>query len=276
MRPVRPLGLMVVIGLVASVGLASGAAALVGPEFGRCVKVLPGKGKFADAGCTVKGASKEFSWRKGVKTKREFTIAGGEVVLAESATGEAKVRCTSYKSFGAFGTRGLYPLPARKISARKVVWPEIVLSGCETPSGKVCWGSPGVEGSGEVGINLLPGELAIIKKGATAKEDEIGLVLVGKESVGFEIVEFICGSSATGVGVRIQGSVILPVKTNEMLLEPVYTFKSAAGKQEPEKLEGGLPHILETRIGEGALEQTGLKQEATVTNEQEVEINSVV
>jgi hypothetical protein len=85
-------------------------------------------------------------------------------------------------------------------------------------------------------------------------------------------MQFSCGPTA----VTVRGSVLNPVKSNKMLLSATLKYAASSGKQKPEKFEGLPKDVLETEFGEAAAEQSGLKLTTKQTNEEKIEINSVV
>jgi len=61
-----------------------------------------------------------------------------------------------------------------------------------------------------------------------------------------------------------------------MVLTGTVKYSASIGKQKPEKFEGQPKDVLETSFGEAAFEQTGLKLTTIETNEEKIEINTVV
>jgi hypothetical protein len=80
----------------------------------------------------------------------------------------------------------------------------------------------------------------------------------------------------TGLSVVITGAIISPVAPNSMKLTTQIKTKAAKGKQRPENFVGGPSEVLMTQIGEGSPEQAGETLTTVQTNEEKVEINSVV
>ena len=85
-------------------------------------------------------------------------------------------------------------------------------------------------------------------------------------------MEFSCGSTT----VAIRGSVIVPISANKMLLAVKLDASASKGKQNPESFVDEPNDILEESFNGAAFEQTGLTLASTQTNEEEVEVNSVV
>jgi hypothetical protein len=70
--------------------------------------------------------------------------------------------------------------------------------------------------------------------------------------------------------------VLNPVKTNKMLLSATVKYAETAGKQKPDRFEGMPQDVLETSFGEAPLEQSGVKLTTIQTNEEKIEISTVV
>jgi len=126
--------------------------------------------------------------------------------------------------------------------------------------------------AGEVVTNSLVGELGVEKLGATSASNKIGLDLHrgGKTE---PLMEFKCGLTA----VSVRGSVIASITSNKMSLTQALKFKaSTKGKQKPESFVGEPKDVLEASVSGGPFEQIGLTLTTTQTDEEPVEINSVV
>jgi hypothetical protein len=86
------------------------------------------------------------------------------------------------------------------------------------------------------------------------------------------LIEFSCGATL----VVIRGSVLTPVVANKMNTIATLKYAALSGKQKPEKFEGQPKDVLETAFGEAAFEQSALKLTTVQTNQEKIEINSVV
>lgn len=122
---------------------------------------------------------------------------------------------------------------------------------------------------GEIVTSDLDGELGVIEATKEAVNDQIGLSLAAASG---PVAEFECGA----VKVTVTGSVIHPVSTNKMVLEEVEKFSQKGGLQKPQRFEGGPLDVLETSLDGGPLFQSGEVLLATLVNEEEIEVNSVV
>lgn len=226
------------------------------PEFGRCVKVGRGAGKYASSSCTSPGGADDYEWDPGVlQAASTIKVTSGPAILRTSKG--ARVTCS-----GATGT-GEYTGP------KTVGGIVLTLVGCAMSGGEQC--SSGVA-PGEVVSSSLEGVLGIVELGggANASKDKAGLELfpAGQTS---PVMEFSCGAAT----VSIAGSVIVPVKTNKMTMAQTLKFKAKRGAQTPENFVAGPNDVLEASFGHAPLEQIGLTLTATLLNGEAVEVNTV-
>ena len=121
---------------------------------------------------------------------------------------------------------------------------------------------------GEIVTSTLDGELGVI---AVVKgKVKIGLAFAPAE--GTTVTEFNCGSSLF----TVSGSVIREVTSNKMLHLEAKPFSAHNGKQKPEKFENQPVDVLQTTIGDGPSEQTGLALKSEQLNEEAIEVNAIV
>jgi hypothetical protein len=246
-------GLMMALALAAFAASASAQA----PEFGRCVKVAKGAGSFKNGGCTEAVAGGSYEWQPGPPASSKFTLAlkAGTIFTLETVGG-SKITCSGESGSGEYA------------SANTVSNVLLTFTGCQTSGGQVnSAGQP----SGRVVMNLLEGALGVVKAGASAKQDKIGLDLFPEESGG-PVAEMACG----GLLFVVKGSLIVPVAANKMQLTSISKIAKTKGKQKPEQFEGEPKDILEFNVNGGPFEQAGFGLEVTRTNEEAIEINSVV
>ena len=220
------------------------------PEFGRCVKVAKGAGKFSNAVCTTEKAEGSYEWVPGT-VKSHFTLAGAETATLETVT-KTKITCTAQSGSGQYS------------GTKEVANVVLKLTGCVLGTQKCTSSGAAV---GEVVTNGLEGSLGW-------QEFETGSAALDLQATGGggPIASFICG----GTLVAIQGSVVVPVKANKMLESTTLKFTQSKGKQKPEQLEGEPIDVLETSFFGGGFEQTGLGVTLTQTSEEAVEINAAV
>jgi hypothetical protein len=232
------------------------------PEYGRCVKVAAGvKGEFATANCTSPATAEKFSyeWLRGPGPKPKFTTRIKEATTTTATletVAKRKVICTGETGGGEYTGK------------RTVGNVTFNFTGCQL--GGVSCASSGAL-AGEVRTGLLQGALGVIKTSTEGPiKNTIGMDLAPVAEPG-AVTEFICGVSTMAV----RGSVIVPVKSNAMLISENLVYAESAGKQKPESFVGGSRDILESSFDEGSLAQTGLKLTAVQANEEKVEVNSV-
>lgn len=244
-----------VAALVASLALA-GPAFAEAPEFGRCVAVAKGMGKYSTSKCTAQAAGGNFEWLQGAGAKNKFTLttpAGKTITLIETVTG-TKVICTAGKAEGEYSGPQTVKLATR-------------LEGCKTSGGEV-------ESAGQpMGVVLEPlkGVLGIVKKGTTAVQDKVALDF-SPEATGGPVGQMACN----GIPIELKGSVISHELTvNAKKLASVVKFLETKGRQKPESFEGVPKDVLEMDSNGGPFAQSGLNWETTQTNEEAIEINTV-
>ena len=157
----------VVLTIVVAFGItavATATASAEAPEFGRCVKVAKGTGKLSSASCTAEKVGGSFEWTPGVGVGNTFTTeikAGTIVMLLDSVEG-TKITCHGETATGEY------------TSATTVGQVLLRFTACESSGGKAhSAGQP----EGVVVSKTLEGSLGIIKRGATPKQNKIGLDL---------------------------------------------------------------------------------------------------
>jgi hypothetical protein len=225
------------------------------PDFGRCVKVPEGTGAFTTATCTQETSTGgAYEWFPGV-TAGGFagSLKAGTTAVLES-TGGARVTCTGGTTEGA-------------VSGSKTLGGVVLtLTGCTSPSGACS--SPDVA-EGELRTGALQGTLGIerVTVAAGREVEHVAVVLSSGDEEPF--LEYACGSEPA---VSVSGSVIAPVVSNRMLRVRTLKLTQKLGHQKPEALEGGLPQVLLSSLGE----QVGIGLTATLTSEEPVEINTTV
>lgn len=239
----------------ASFAFGTPSSACSPPEFGRCVKVAKGAGKYSSSGCTSLGGTAGYEWSTGALEDAFTTgLASGSVTF--ETTGGSKVSCTGETGAGQY------------TGAKTVGSETITLTGCSR-GGEKC--SSASAAAGEIVSSSLEGTLGVEKLGASAAKNKIGLDLfpVGKAG---SVMEFSCGSTS----VTVQGSVIVPLKADKMSFTQALKFKAAKGKQKPERFVAGAKDVLEASFNHEALVQVGLTLTVTQTGKEALEVNSAV
>ncbi len=219
------------------------------PEYGRCVRVAKATGKYSSSSCKNQKASGNYEWLPGVE-KVSFTLAGGAATL--QTAGNSRIVCKTQSGAGEYrGTKEL----ANTI---------IKFAGCELAGSKCS--SAGAE-EGEIITSALEGELGWRNR----EKFVVALDLLPAEEQG-PFAEFTCGATV----VALQGSVLVPVRTDKMSLTAPLKYQATKSRQKPEQFEGEPKDVLEASIGGGELEQTGLSLVSTLTSEEAVEANASV
>ncbi len=247
--------------LAMSVVTAASAAALSGPEVGRCVKLGTKTGKFTNSGCTKESAKSvgSYEWMPGA-VKNKITTKGGVGVL-ETLNGTA-VGCSTEESGGEFN------------SPKTVTGVVVRFTGCHTV-GFECT-SPGQK-IGEIVTNPLEGKIGIEKRVFKEGKEEptknkIAFDLFPTPEDGGLYVAFKCG---TELSISVGGSVLVPLTpTNKMLTTFVLKYSAKKGKQKPEKFEGEPKDVLLTSINTKAPEQSGITIASTQSGEESLELNA--
>ena len=246
------MGLGLAGALLASAVAAASALALEAPEIGRCV--AHAGGKYTSDVCTKEAKGKAvgtFEWEPGA-TKKHFTGVGGVATLETIKAN--RVTCKTEASAGEY------------TSPKTVGNLAVTFTGCENLGNKCV--SPG-KAEGEVVTVPLSGTLVWEKFG---KKVSIDLVPQSGEL----FTEFQCGPA----NVKVKGSVLtnIPVNKAESKVEEKFTAKK--GKQKPEyyytsKTEK-VKDVLISKIGATEFEQAGQTLTNVQTNEEALEVNTVI
>jgi hypothetical protein len=252
-------------GSLAAASASSVKADAVLPELGRCVKQEPEKqgktvvfhGGYVDAGCieTTPLHNGKYEWFPGPGAGKRFTGTSGAASL--ETVGKAKLTCSGSASEGEY-------------TGTKSATVEIKLKGCKLAATKEVCQSAGAA-AGEIVGKGLQAQLGFVK-------DEV----VGNElivSVGWDlkhepsIVSAECGNAKQALVVT--GSVIGPIgPIDKMVTANTLKFSATAGKQAPERFEGGPTDTLSVALGAQPAEQAGLTVTEKVTNEEKLEIKA--
>jgi alpha-tubulin suppressor-like RCC1 family protein len=230
------------------------------PEFGRCIKVTAGTGGYGNSGCTIAGGERKYEWYPAFGSrplaKLRFTAKIKELTEARLTTkGGQVISCAGETASGEFtGAKSLAGI--------------LTFTGCHLGELGKCESSGAAEG--EVVTALLAGQLGVVTKGLEARKDKIGLDL--KAAVGDTFAEMSCA----GTQVIVSGSVIAPIGANSMSSKVTLKYAGSKGVQKPSRFEGGEEDVLLTKIGEGEAEKSALTLTTIQTNEEKVEVNSVV
>lgn len=260
MRRLGTVALVMATALAICAAAATSALA-VAPQFGRCVKTKAGGSGYSNAQCTtaVSSAAK-YEWLSGPGAKAHFSSSAGSADL-ETTTG-AKVECGSTSSAGVYTG-----LQTQQLT--------ITFTGCKLAAVACQSGAT----AGEIVSAPLQGRLGLVLTEAEPMSNEAGIGLYPPAEEPF--AQFECGSTT----VTITGSTIHQVKVNKMLLSENQKFRLwRAGEQRPESFDTPWEDpliveanaLLETSINGSATVQTGLLWPSALTNEEKIEVNTVV
>jgi alpha-tubulin suppressor-like RCC1 family protein len=223
------------------------------PEFGRCLKLAKGvKGLYATAACTTAATAEKFGfeWVQGPGATARYTTKFKELtaVALETVT-KKRIACTGQTGKGEY--TGL----------KSVGHVTLTLTGCEF-SGQKCATSGFA--AGELVTNALEGEPGWENK----PKKKVALDLFAETS-GQPVLAFTCGA----VPVTIRGSLLVKLGAGKMSTTETLKYAGTAGKQKPEKFEGGLKDVLESSFSEGPVEQAALTLTTVRTAEEKIETN---
>ncbi len=127
---------------------------------------------------------------------------------------------------------------------------------------------------GEIKPSTLDGKLGILVKESLPQFDTVGIELYAASG---NVAEFECGPTVFGYfDTVVTGSVIHEVKANKMVLEENEKFVQKNGYQHPENFYGGPQAVLKSSTGGASPVQAGEGLLTELTNEEKIEVNTVV
>jgi hypothetical protein len=234
------------------------------PSIGRCVKVAAGTGGYTTSTCIASGVG-SYEWYPGftgakplAKSKFALTIKETTTFTSDTVT-LGKVTCKGQSGTGEYTASKTVGNVFYKFTGC-----EALLTSCTSPGAA----------AGEIKTERLQGVLGIDTTEPEASKDKVGLDLypsgagLSKEEL---LAEFACG----GVPYKWRGPVIVPFPTNKVAIKYTLKYAETAGKQKPERFEGGPKQVLETSLSGGAFEQSGWKLTSQLTDEEKVEVSTV-
>lgn len=236
--------------------------AYAAPEFGRCVDLAAGSGKYSSAACTKVGGKDAFEWDYSLG-KAHFTtrLANGTVKLETAKA--FKITCT--------GETGTGEYTGLKTVGHFV----ITLTGCEEATQACSSAQAGIGeaglATGEVVSGTLEGVLGVEKAGSKSASNRIALALFPAGRTG-SLLQLDCGSAS----VAVDGAMLVPVVANKAVSSAALKFAATKGKQKLESFVGGPKEVLEASIDGAGAEQMGLTASLTETSEEAIEINTVL
>jgi hypothetical protein len=230
------------------------------PEFGTCVKTVGGT--YTDSGCTGTGAGKNYEWYAAFGSAHPLEHVGFSATIKEGTTALLESVSKTQIVCEGEGSTGQY-------TGNKTVGKVVSTFTKCSAFGLSCKSAGAAEGT--IVTGPLEGVLGVEETGAEPSLNKIGQDLFPVGHTG-AIAEFSCG----GVPLSITGSIISPVTPNAMKLTTQIKTKEAKGKQRPEAFVGETPDPLMANFGEGSPEQAGETLVTIQTNEEKVEVNSVL
>jgi hypothetical protein len=165
--------------------------------------------------------------------------------------GRVKVTCTSEQGGGEY------------VGVKEVADVLLAFSGCES-SGRSCT-TPGL-GSGEIDSRALEGELGW--EARSKRRVALDLYPSGRTGA---FLEYRC---TAGVPITVEGSLLVPVRTDKMLTASTLKYKAPKGQQRPSGFEGGTSDVLTASLNGEATEQMGLSATLALQSEEGVEVNA--
>jgi hypothetical protein len=262
MKSIRIISLCLIVAIV--MGAVAASASAEAPEFGRCLKTKEGGGtKYTSSKCTVvaSGAMENFEWYPAFGGSKPLARAGfttalkPETIAVLTTVAGTKITCKRESSGGGYtGNKAVGGIVLKFIE-------------CESGGGKC---SNLGQSEGHVTWNELDGSLGIWKSGETKVQDKPGISL--KPTTGELLVEFSCG----GLVVKVRGSVIVPVPGNTMKLITTLKLNAYKGKQKPEQFIEGPQEVPECKFAAAPYEQCGLSLTMIWTNEEKVEVSTIL
>lgn len=232
------------------------------PELGRCLKVTAGTGGYGNSTCTAAEGTKTYGWEQAFGSEKPLAKSGFKTAikvkttLALETAAKQKVTCTGESSAGQYTTLKGLAVPA------------LVLTGCKNAAAEACTSSGAA--AGEIRSGELTGQFGILKTEAPTTKDKVGVAL--RPASGETLAAFNCGATAFVV----RGAVIGETKADAMVSAATLKFAQAKGAQKWTHFEVGGTLALEAKVGAGAYEKAGLALTAVQTNEEKLELSSVV
>jgi alpha-tubulin suppressor-like RCC1 family protein len=222
---------------------------------GRCVKVTAGTGAYKTNTCTEALAEGSWKWETG------FTKAGFsgkpivETEIAIESEGGTKIACEGESATGEYSG----PAQVKNVMLK--------LTGCKlTSSGEKCTSTGAA--TGEIVSGALEGTLGWIEP----ETNKVGLELTAPLEGLMATAE--CGSTKITLGGELIGQI---TPTNTMRKTFTVRYKQKKGSQAVQHFWNEINNAtLELSVGEAKPEQAALALEETLTNEEEVEINTVL
>jgi hypothetical protein len=250
---------LLVMGALATVPAVARAGA---PEFGRCLLLAgdqAGHGGYSNGSCTSASPGKtgRFEWYPGAAKANFMTKSKEGTKIVFEGVNNVQVTCTGETSTGEYTSPKL---------EEHVVFR---FTGCMTRGSAVS--SAGAD-TGEVVTNPTECELGVLQKGATPRMDKIGLTCA--EEAAFMWMKW---TAYAPIEWCLRGWWFFAIGRNSMKAVRTLHSRQSRGVQFWEKFEEGPPEPLEASFnGATTWERAGLALTSIQTNEEPIEVNSVV
>jgi hypothetical protein len=265
---IRMAGACLVAALALGVMVSSASAMPEPPEYGRCVKVSIAKsGRYGNPVCTKTGGTKanEYEWLPGPGPKPNFKLklkpkTSLSLVIKKTLN---TMTCTGLTGSGHF------------VNKYAVSYDSLTLTGCK--EGSAC------TSAGQLAGTIITGQAIGDPQWFNKAKKEVEFAL-GVQGIGESPwwAEWNCGTEDLHTIEESHGSngPLRLVKPNKMLLTETAVWTGPEGEQKPSEDELGSGRSLKCQIfppaGEYLNEVCALNMTVIQTNEEKMEINSVV
>jgi hypothetical protein len=232
-------------------------APIEAPEFGRCVEVGVGHGRFSGSTCTKEGGKHKYEWAPGA-LNGQVTFSGGAAKL--ETVFKRSVTCTGVSGGGSYG------------AFKELTAVRLTFTGCQSAAGKTVTGKCSSSGAieGEVQSPTLTATLVWASKASKKVAWDLAPSAEGP------LLDMQCGTNS----VVVDGSVLVPVRAGKASTESPLKFKASKGAQNPfeyETSEGGkVKDTLEAMFAGAPVEPIGLTAMITQTSKEPIEINTMI
>jgi hypothetical protein len=229
-------------------------------DIGRCVRVPTGTGTYRNAGCTLlgeKSTQRLYEWHPGLIKARFSTHmpAGTKATIATAV--RSQLTCTGESGNGEHS------------GSKSLVGVVLTFTGCERLGAKC---SSSGAAAGEVVTHPLEGVFGVITAGVYSYENKLGLDLFPVGHTG-SMIDLTCG----GAEGSVRGAVIVPVTgANVGHLSVTLAYAGGKGVQHVLSFAGEPRETLEASFGGGPFEAADLSMKTVQTNEEKVELNTVL